>query len=1388
MCRYHAGLVFVLVVGCTGGQNTLDLSVDAGRQESVGAEVAMEVLLAEQVSVDSAADALIFPEVDALGAEGLPEGGGMGYPCETGAQCLSGVCLNGPGGRVCTINCVEECPVGWVCAVFEPLLPDTVYVCAPLHEDLCRPCSINADCRTNGVDVGAGCVSHGDAGSFCGGACEVDSDCPDGFLCKEVVDQSGKSTSQCILSEGECLCRPLFIDEGALTACRRSNQAGSCAGTRKCEAGGLSECSAAEPQPEQCNQVDDDCDGQVDEGTGGDACKSENEFGFCPGTTLCQAGKLACDAKEAAPEICDGIDNDCDGSKDEGYPDTDADEMADCLETDKDADGAPDGSDNCAAVANPGQEDFDLDSLGDACDLDDDDDKSADPQDCASLDPKIHPGAQEECNGVDDNCNFEVDEGFPDGDGDLVPDCLDGDDDGDLTADDQDCGPDNPAVHPGAAEVCDGIDNDCDAGTDEGFDDTDVDGIADCVDADLDGDGVPNGMDNCPSLTNVGQANQDGDGLGDACDDDRDGDGVPNGMDNCSSIFNPGQSDLDSDGEGDACEGDLDGDGIPDAADNCPLEPNPDQVDTDADGAGDACDPDVDGDGDPDVTDCADTDPSISHAAEESCDGLDNDCDGVVDDGHPDFDLDGLRDCVDSDDDNDADPDGLDCAPFDPKVNGFAAESCNGVDDNCDGKVDDGLGTIACGQGACKHIVAVCEAGAAGVCNPFQGAQPETCDGIDNDCDGSTDEGMADLDKDGQPDCADLDDDGDSVPDKADNCPTVPNGDQADLDADGAGDICDADVDGDGDPDVTDCADADPAIFHAAEESCDGVDNDCDGVVDDGHPDFDLDGLRDCVDSDDDNDADPDGLDCAPFDPKVNGFAVESCNGVDDNCDGEVDDGFGTIACGQGACTHVVANCEAGKAGVCNPFQGALPETCDGIDNDCDGSADEGMADLDKDGQPDCTDLDDDGDGVPDKSDNCATVPNGNQADLDKDGLGNSCDSDDDGDSDPDTVDCSPLVAAVHHGAIETCNQVDDDCDGLVDEGAATGCKSYYADVDEDNYGTGGAKCLCVAEYPYLALTAGDCSPLDPAVNPGKAEVCDGKDNNCGGGVDEGFPDLDKDTLADCVDADDDGDGVIDGSDNCPGVKNADQANLDKDGLGDACDSDKDGDGSPAQVDCNDLDATLFPGNAEKLDGIDNNCNNQIDEGLSAVNCKAWLQQIPGAASGLYPIDPDGPQGPLSVQTFQCDMTTEGGGWTILYSSSDAAKWGTGFGVPGQGQWGHDLHGKPISMSEVILIWPGGGQSKVVSGIPYAGLYACQQGSNGLWWDGSLASAWAALHLGVCDTVSLSKTPGYVITCATCNNDHHSWGMGHRGWIDDQQGWGWDSLTLGPTVFSVGVR
>ncbi len=97
--------------------------------------------------------------------------------------------------------------------------------------------------------------------------------------------------------------------------------------------------------------------------------------------------------------------------------------------------------------------------------------------------------------------------------------------------------------------------------------------------------------------------------------------------------------------------------------------------------------------------------------------------------------------------------------------------------------------------------------------------------------------------------------------------------------------------------------------------------------------------------------------------------------------------------------------------------------------------------------------------------------------------------------------DCDDSNASVNPAASETCNEIDDNCDGAVDEGVTL---TFYADGDGDGYGVSTDTVQsCTAPSGYSSLT-GDCNEADPGVNPGASEICDGVDNNCDGITDPG--------------------------------------------------------------------------------------------------------------------------------------------------------------------------------------------------------------------------------------------------------------------------------------------
>ena len=336
---------------------------------------------------------------------------------------------------------------------------------------------------------------------------------------------------------------------------------------------------------------------------------------------------------------------------------------------------------------------------------------------------------------------------------------------------------------------------------------------------------------------------------------------------------------------------------------------------------------------------------------QELCDGVDNDCDGTIDEGFADYDADGKANCVDSDDDDDGDPDVTDCEPLNDYVYNGAMELCDCIDNDCNGKVDEGFPDYdGNGQSDC------CDPGDTDMdgdsdltdCAPFDpsiySGALEECNGKDENCNNQVDEGFLDTDQDGVANCVDEDDDDDGEPDATDckplddstypealevcdcqdnNCNGKVDEGFPDMDGDGCCDM-DDDFDGDFDPDETDCAPLDPTIFHGATEECDGVDNNCNSQVDEWFIDTDEDGEMDCVDPDDDNDLSPDQEDCDDYDPEIHPGADELCDGKDNNCNGQIDEGCPCTPdctdkeCGSDGCDGTCGDCPEGQ--TCNEW------------------------------------------------------------------------------------------------------------------------------------------------------------------------------------------------------------------------------------------------------------------------------------------------------------------------------------------------------------------------------------------------------------------------------------------------------------------------------------
>jgi hypothetical protein len=341
-----------------------------------------------------------------------PEEGEFGWPCVNNSDCQSGFCIETAGGKVCAEYCIENCPPGWVCSEVVVTGEDTGFICKPRFPRLCDPCREHTDCSESAVAGSALCLDFGALGRFCGGDCSEGQGCPSGYVCTEVDSPFGPKAQQCVPASGECTCSPSAIEKNLSTDCAISNGFGTCGGARFCVSAGLSACDARVPSVEICDEIDNDCNGANNDISVQQECDVVNEFGACPGLVECNGTVPECIGPQASQEVCDGLDNDCDGLSDEENNDLDLDGIADCIDEDDDNDGILDPSDNCPVNSNPGQENTDGDTQGDACDEDDDNDGTPDANDCQPTNAAVAPGKLEVCDGVDNDCNGTPDDGI----------------------------------------------------------------------------------------------------------------------------------------------------------------------------------------------------------------------------------------------------------------------------------------------------------------------------------------------------------------------------------------------------------------------------------------------------------------------------------------------------------------------------------------------------------------------------------------------------------------------------------------------------------------------------------------------------------------------------------------------------------------------------------------------------------------------------------------------------------------------------------------------------------------------------------------------------------------------------------------------------------------
>jgi hypothetical protein len=598
---------------------------------------------------------------------------------------------------------------------------------------------------------------------------------------------------------------------------------------------------------------------------------------------------------------------------------------------------------------------------------------------------------------------------------------------------------------------------------------------------------------------------------------------------------------------------------------------------------------DADADGYTTDEDCDDGDGAIHPGAVEICDGIDNNCDGTADEGvtsvfYLDMDGDGFGDPAVTVDACEQ-PSGTvsvpnDCDDRAAETYPGASERCDGEDNDCDGEIDEEvLDTWYAdadddGFGDPDSAYEVCDPPPGYVSNgedcddTNEAALPggaEVCDEADNNCDGTIDEAVTTTYY------QDVDNDGFGVADAAIQACDQPSGYAADI---------------------GDCNDSDATVSPNAAEVCDTIDNDCDGSADEDdavdastwYSDSDGDGYGN-VDSTDVACSQPSGYvanntDCDDTATGANPGATEYCTGADDDCDGTIDeddaadastwyadsdgDGYGTavstVACNQPrGFVDNSSDCDDGEA-LSNPGEA---EICDSIDNDCDGSVDEALTSTYY------ADADGDGYGTSSYSTQACSAPSGYVE---------------------ENTDCEDEDDSISPEQEETCNEVDDNCDGSVDEGLRS---TFYTDSDGDGYGDSDATVEACAVRSGLVSEDGDCDDSDDEIYPGADETWyDGVDSDCSGGDD-----------------------------------------FDADGDGYASYLEDSGE------DCDDGDATVY------------SCGDS--QSAAIPSCLDLLELDSTRLDGLYWLDPDMDGDTSDAEEVYCDMTNDDGGWALVQWGAD---------------------------------------------------------------------------------------------------------------------------------------